>query len=113
MAVYEFASRLAALQVFSGPSDNRAEFVTYRWDGSTNFRSRTPAPSPFSGMKITPASSRAACRARRFARMGDEAPRSKFLIVLTATSDASAKRVWLIDRRALAARHCSGVMSPI
>lgn len=49
-------------------------------------RSRTPGPSPFSAMKITPAASRAALTASSVLLCGDRAPRSKSTSVRKPTS---------------------------
>lgn len=61
------------------PAEGRSRHPALCWrhDVGPGFRNRTPAPPPFSGMKSTPAASRAIRMAARLLRFGVRFPFSK------------------------------------
>lgn len=80
------------------------------FDGDYFFRSFTPGPSPFSGVKMTPADSRARRITSAVELRGWAAPASNWRTVTTPTFAASANCCWERSTRPRAARHWAGVI---
>jgi hypothetical protein len=76
----------------------------------SDFRNRTPAPPPFSGMNSMPAASRAARMAERVRGMWRGKPTSALRIVSIDTWLRTERTTRVQPSNSRAARHCSGVM---
>lgn len=96
------------------PRPSRADgaFLSFCTVGAVYcFLRRTPGPSPFSAMKITPAASSAFVILSKVVAYPLDAPFSNRVIVMADTPEISARSLTPSPRAVRAILHCTGVIT--